>query len=321
MSPKKHEPDTKSGTLFDTGEPVTPEPVIKAPRAPIWSEHKARLIARYLYHFVLVTKHGTYIDGFSGPQTERDDEEDWSARLVLESRPRWLQKFFLFDMNPRQVQRLEKLKADQPDRDRAKKEPRRDVKIRHGDFNELLPSLLASGVIRDREATFALLDQRTFECEWRTVEALARHKPKTRPKIELFYFLASSWLDRALVATKDDARLTRWWGNDRFHMLRGLKVDQRAWLIADRFRKELGYASVKPWAIFEREGAEGKIMYHMLHATDHPEAPGLMARAYNGVLQPPVPNIEQLTLADFLAVTKDLSGDSDAPPPLLDDAP
>jgi len=40
----------------------------KIPRDPIWTENKARLISRYLYGFVLVARHGTYIDGFAAPQ-------------------------------------------------------------------------------------------------------------------------------------------------------------------------------------------------------------------------------------------------------------
>lgn len=44
-----------------------PEPKLKAIRRPIWTENKAKLIERYLYYFVLITRHGTYIDGFAGP--------------------------------------------------------------------------------------------------------------------------------------------------------------------------------------------------------------------------------------------------------------
>jgi len=36
---------------------------------------------------------------------------------------------------------------------------------------------------------------------------------------------------------------------------------------------------VKAWPIFERENG-GAIMYYMIHATDHPEAPKFMSRAY-----------------------------------------
>ena len=60
----------------------------------MWTAHKARFIERYLYYFVLVTKHGTYIDGFAGPQ-QPDDAEMWTAKRVLESEPRWLRHFYL----------------------------------------------------------------------------------------------------------------------------------------------------------------------------------------------------------------------------------
>ena len=74
------------------------EPKIKRIRRPIWTEHKAKLIERYLYFFVLVTRHGNYIDGFAGPQ-EPEKPDMWAAKLVLESEPRWLKRFFLFDLS------------------------------------------------------------------------------------------------------------------------------------------------------------------------------------------------------------------------------
>ncbi len=49
-----------------------------------WTENKAKLIERYLFYFVLVTKHGTYIDGFAGPQGV---PQNWAAQLVLETEP------------------------------------------------------------------------------------------------------------------------------------------------------------------------------------------------------------------------------------------
>jgi hypothetical protein len=56
--------DTATLELFTDME--TPEQVevilLRNLRHPIWSEHKARLIEKYLYFFVMVTKHGTYID-------------------------------------------------------------------------------------------------------------------------------------------------------------------------------------------------------------------------------------------------------------------
>jgi three-Cys-motif partner protein len=122
-------------------------------------------------------------------------------------------------------------------------------------------------------------DQRTFECHWSTVKTLAEFK-KSGHKIELFYFFPSGWLDRSLKGTtKNVDQIDRWWGNGNWNELRGMKGYPRAELLATRFRDELGYAHVYSWPIYKK-GARGRIMYHMVHATDHPEAPKLMNRAY-----------------------------------------
>ena len=68
MKDKDHQPP-----LFDPSDlppacAKTGGHMIKPLPYPLWTKHKATLIARYLYYFVLITKHGTYIDGFSGPQ-------------------------------------------------------------------------------------------------------------------------------------------------------------------------------------------------------------------------------------------------------------
>ena len=68
--------------------------------------------------------------------------------------------------------------------------------------------------IKGRETDLYLIDQRTFECKWNTLVRLARHKPKDQNKIELFYFLAASWLPRALAAQRDHTAITDWWGRD-----------------------------------------------------------------------------------------------------------
>jgi hypothetical protein len=56
-------------------------------------------------------------------------------------------------------------------------------------------------------------------------------------------------------------------------------------MIMERFKAELGYKSVMAWPIYDRKGGEF-VVYHMIHATDHSEAPKLMARAYNEAIQP-----------------------------------
>jgi three-Cys-motif partner protein len=264
------------GVLFEppAGKRAAVEGRTKAGLPPLWTEHKARLIESYLHLFVLVTKHGTYIDGFAGPQ---DQPHNWTARLVLEAQPPWMKHFFLFDRDSDQVKHLEKLKEAHVDR---------DVQVFPGDFNRAILKILNPDVIKPTEAIFCLIDQRTFECEWATVEALARYKPG-KYKVEIFYFLANRWLDRALGGLKDAGaqRARAWWGRDDWAQLQGMNGTRRAQLLADRFSQELGYQSVTPYAIFDRE--EGKrIMYFMIHATDHVAAPRLMADAYEKSVRP-----------------------------------
>ena len=265
------------------------EPKVLTIHRPVWTENKALLISRYLYFFVQITKHGTYIDGFAGPQNS-DCPNSWAAKLVLESEPRWLRHFYFYDVDPKKVCELRALKDSQLEAQG------REIHVSPpGDFNDLVSKLLNSGVIREREATFCLLDQRTFECKWSTIRALAQYKSSGH-KIELFYFFAVKWFDRAWSAVGNREILEEWWGRTDYNRLRGLKNIARAQLLGNRIKDELGYASVKPWPIFKRYGG-GETMYYMIHATDHPAAPMLMSRAYRQAVSRQVPRT-QLGLFD-----------------------
>jgi three-Cys-motif partner protein len=266
------------GTLFELPKPVLVAPKAKPLQHPYWSDNKAALIERYLRYFVYITKHGTYIDGFAGPQAPRKTKA-WSAKAVIESEPRRLRHFYLFDLKPAQTQRLENLINGQRPRDKSRGEPKRTFEVRQGDFNVRIHELLEARVIKETEATFCLLDQRTFECHWSTVEALARYK-KVGNKIELFYFLPIAWLDRALAAIRYEEKLVRWWGRSDWRVLRNMSVQERALAFCQRLKNELGYRYTMPFPIYERRFG-GRIMYYMIHATDHAEANVLMARAYN----------------------------------------
>ena len=206
--------------------PVTGNAVeIASLPSPIWTETKAQLIAHYLRLFLMITKHGAYIDGFAGPQ-DKSNPESWAAKLVLENEPRRLRHFHLCDADQPQIARLEFLKSSQPLLDTSGKPINRDIKLYLGDFNTRVDEILDGGTITEKEATFCLLDQRTFECNWATVEKLARYK-KSGMKIELFYFLANGWFERALSGQKDLERLEKWWGRDDWLELYTMSRDQR----------------------------------------------------------------------------------------------
>jgi three-Cys-motif partner protein len=267
---------TPHPTLFDAAELPerlrAPEKNFKSITCPLWTENKAKLIQGYIQLFTYVTKHGAYIDGFAAPQ-RRNHTELCSAKLVLEAQPMRVRDVWLCDIDPKGVALLEGIKA-------AHEVKGRRVRVVEGDFNLTIKDILASGRVTEKTATFALLDQRTFECAWSTVETLARHK--TTRKIELFYFVATGWLDRALTATKTPAGIAtieRWWGRPDWQKLRGMQGLDRARLFVERFKQELGYTYAYPFAIYDAKH-RGRTMYHMIHATDHQDASPLMVRAY-----------------------------------------
>jgi three-Cys-motif partner protein len=284
--------DMEPWTAVETGPAEVP---VSNSQYPVWTDNKARFIMCYLRYFVLLTKHGTYIDGFAGPQGECETDS-WAAKLVLASEPKWIKHIHLCDAKKAQITRLEELKASQPLYDSKNRKLYRKIHIYPGDFNDKVDEILKSGKISQKQATFCLLDQRTFECRWETLQKLAAYKT-TGHKIELFYFLANGWLERALAAQKDTAVIERWWGNRDWVNLKAMSRDERKDALVQRFKKELGYKSARAWPIYERADG-GATMYYMLHATDHPEAPKFMSRAYRRHVFPMEP-IEQIKLDLF----------------------
>ena len=246
----------------------------------LWTENKARLISEYLRYFVYITKHGVYIDGFAGPQYS-DQSASWAAKLVLANEPKWLRKFYLCDNDPRQYALLESLRISQPEvRNRV-------VHVKQVDFNSYVGVLLEESGIRETTATFCLLDQRTFECDWGTVKKIASHKCET--KIEIFYFIPTGWLGRSISAlSSPETRMLRWWGRCDWPTLVTLRGTEVAQGCRERFLHELEYRYADLWPIYESHFGK-RIMYYMLHASDHDEAPRQMHRAYKNITRRSIP--------------------------------
>jgi three-Cys-motif partner protein len=284
-------------SLFDAAQlparSAPPTPRFGRLEAALWTDSKARLIENYLYRFGWVTRHGAYIDGFAAPQARDHADvkaavQACSASRVLNIRPPFLRDFWLCDLDSRGITLLRDI------RDASPREKGRRVDVLHGDFNILVDQILDSGRITDQTATFALLDQRTFECHWKTVRKLARHK-QNGMKIELFYFLGSSWLERAMVGTtRNKQKIDRWWGRKDWLNLLNLSRGERAELFRNRFLEELGYAHAFVWPIYERGNADSNAVYHMIHCTDHDIASDLMHKAYQTITRPGSP--EQIEL-------------------------
>jgi len=281
------------GFLFPLPHPELSAQVsqVKTPERPVWTENKSLLIERYLKLFLFITKNGVYIDGFAGPQRHANLDM-WCAARVMKIQPYWLKHHYLFELADKSIPCLRNL-IDELTVIRSKGFV---AEIFHGDVNVELPILFDRNVIRDKSACFCLLDQRTFECHWSTVKRIAGYK-KDGNKIEILYFLANGWLDRSLVATtRNKDKLEKWWGRPDYMHLRGMSGIERAKLMAKRFSEELGYSFVDPWAIY-RSRSSRRVMYYLIHATDHPEAPKLMSRAYRQAVDDTIP-AQQMELFD-----------------------
>lgn len=163
----------------------------------------------------------------------------------------------------------------------------RTIRIHPADCNQALPELLANADLKG--PTFCLLDQRTTECHWSTVQALASYQPG-KHKIELFYFLMAGWKNRSLKNKRDDCEIKAWWGNEHYFDSITARPDRLAELFRDRFRNELGYRYCMAFPIF---GRDRRTEYWMIHATDHPEAIDLMRRSYKRIACGFDPAVEQ----------------------------
>ncbi|WP_419909372.1 three-Cys-motif partner protein TcmP [Hoeflea sp.] len=273
----------KNGLFDDLPEQLSPVTISQSGLGPVWTQHKAQLIAKYIYLFTIITRHGCYIDGFAGPK-KQDLKDSWAAQLVVETDPRRLREVFLCDLKQDKADRLRELVKQQTDSDT------RHYEVCQGDFNSEIDKILGSGLIKEKTATFCLLDQYTLECHWATLQKLASYKPAGARKIELFYFLATGWLHRSLTGyTVNLNRPDLWWGNSDWKNLVSSSGQTIAVRMAERFRDELGYRYVKAYPIYERDKGEGRVMFHMIHASDHPEAQNLMARAHRNVTKVPEP--------------------------------
>jgi len=67
---------------------LPPEPLTNVGQNPVWTDNKARFIMLYLRYFVYITHHGTYIDGFAGPQARNARLTHGQRNWSLASKPR-----------------------------------------------------------------------------------------------------------------------------------------------------------------------------------------------------------------------------------------
>ena len=145
--------------LFSDLRPAgRPRPHVRQPpvgiEAPLWTIDKSRLIDEYIHHFLLVTKHGVYLDLFAGPQ-HATDAENWSVRRVLERRTEGnpsIRHYAVCDIKRKQADRLRNLGRNHP-----------SFRVYEGDANERVHEMLEGAPITGLDDTGAIYAQVTQE--------------------------------------------------------------------------------------------------------------------------------------------------------------
>lgn len=238
----------------------------------LWTAQKSTLISEYLHRFLILAKSGVYIDLFAGPQGEKY-VKDWTIKKVMERRTKGpnFKYFAACDLQLKQVAQLHKLKEE-------KRSQPFKFQIYHGDANLCVDKMLQDAPISEKIPCFCLIDQRTLECNWDTVQTVSTFK-KEGYKIEILYFLAEGWFNRSWKSRKDEERFRSWWGRDDYMAFLDQRPVDRARGMCDRFCKELQYKYAEPWAIY-KHGTTGRTMYYLIHASDHKDARRLMSEAY-----------------------------------------
>jgi Phage integrase family len=100
----------------------------------------------------------------------------------------------------------------------------RNIEVWAGDFNQNVEKILGGGKITQKEATFCLLDQRTFECHWSTVRRsfATLHHEAGVPARQIQQWLGHSDLTttlRYLAISDDRSEKTRNRVNNSFAFL------------------------------------------------------------------------------------------------------
>lgn len=195
----------------------------------------------------------------------------------------FLKKAYFFEENTAQVRRIQAMVKSFENSER-RGNPK--VCITPGDSNKTIPSLFeqANHQLRPRQAVLALLDQRTSECSWDLVKHLSKLKPASAEshKVEIFYFLAQGWLNRAVLSRTSGEKIletSQWWGDEEWSEFIELSEEQRPIRFCEKFQ-ELGYNFCQSYGM---RAENGRVMFWMIHATDHSRAPKIMQNAYHAV--------------------------------------
>ena len=260
--------------LFSDLRPAgKPRPHVRQPpvgiEAPLWTIDKSRLIDEYLHHFLLVTKHGVYLDLFAGRNTQLTPRIGPSGGF-WNGAPRATLPFVTTRCATSSASRRTGcgiLGGTTP----------RSASMKVMPTSAFTRCWREHLLLRRRRASALSTSVRSNATglPWKQSHNTSVKAIRSRCSI---FSRRSGWT--ALGPAPATARNWRHGGaTGTTQHFRTLRSVERAIALCKRFRDELGYAYAVPFAIHEK-GAGSRTMYYMIHASDHPAAAGLMARAY-----------------------------------------
>lgn len=165
-----------------------------------------------------------------------------------------------------------------------------------GDANTVAPRILAN--IRPRTPVFVLQDPESMELKWSTVEAVARAnqgRRKRKPE-QLINFtdgvLRLFWTKQRIAPANQD-RLDSYFGTGAWRdIVESRRVGRlESWetiqaavdLYKKRLRDDVGYSHVLDQEVRRDMVTRGQRAYHLIFASDHPAARGIMKDAFGKV--------------------------------------
>lgn len=258
-----------------------------------WTVEKLDILRRYLDAFTTTTKFKAseriYLDLFAGgPENvgKRTGKPiDSSARIALKIDSPPFTQVHLFELPATAAALEEALRADFPDH---------PFEVHAGDCNRTLPDVLRQLAPVAWAPTFAFVDPNGWEAEWMTLRAIADFRRSERWKAEMWILFAEPMMTRVLPTSfghqlqehlaeeVDRAFGTRAWraiyetrrsGEWDAARARAEYINLMRW----RIETELGYEWTHPLEVCNEQG---RPIYYMIFATDHPTGTSIMSDLY-----------------------------------------
>lgn len=263
-----------------------------------WTRGKLDILRDYLDAFTTTTKYKArrrlYLDLFAGgpDNFDRDTGErlEGSAEIALSTTDPPFTAIRLFELNH----------AEQLEPFLRAKFPESDLRVYAGDCNETIHGALddLARLGLDRVPAFAFIDPNGPHYSWSTLEALARFKPASMTKVELWMLLPVDMFVRFLrtdggeVDAAHERSVTDMYGTEDWrYIYRARLLDKLAPaqarseyvnLMRWRLQHVLGYR----WThALEVHNEQDRPIYHLLFATDHEAGNKIMVYLYGRALK------------------------------------